>query len=101
AITIHKDDDRFVPEDIDRGEEEAIKRLSEAIKAWLKNQASEEEVQEDGTVKKTMGKEAKDILEKLKYGSKTAMERIKQNIQVGEKYQADNFDLITWFLINA
>ena len=42
-----------------------------------------------------------DILEKLKYGSKTAIERIKQNIQVGDKYQADNFDLITWFLINA
>lgn len=101
ALTLHKNDDRFVAEDIDRGEEEAIKQLSEAIKAWLKNQASEEEVQEDGTVKKTMGKEAKDILEKLKYGSKTAIERIKQNIQVGDKYQADNFDLITWFLINA
>lgn len=101
ALTIHKDLERYVPDDIDRGEEQAISKLSEAIKAWLNNQASGEETQEDGTIKKVMGKEAKDILEKLKSGSKDAIERIKQNVQVGDKYQTQNFDLITWFLVNV
>ncbi len=101
ALTLHKESDRYVPDAIDRGEKAEITKLSEAIKAWLKTQASEEAIQEDGTTKKVMGKEAKDILEKLKYGGKTAIERIKQNVQVSEKYQTENFDLITWFLINV
>jgi len=101
ALTLHKESDRYVTDAIDRGEKTEINKLSEAIKAWLKTQASEEEIQEDGTTKKVMGKEAKDILEKLKYGSKTAIERLKQNVQVSEKYQTENFDLITWFLINV
>jgi uncharacterized protein (UPF0147 family) len=99
ALTFHKNNDRYVPENIDRGEELAIQNLSDAIKGWLKNQASDEEILEDGTSKKVMGKEARDILEKLKSGSKEAIERIKQNIQVTDKYQAENFDLITWFLV--
>jgi hypothetical protein len=101
ALTFHKDSDRIVPDDIERGEEKAIQKLSLALIAWLKNQASQEEIQEDGTTKKVMGNEAKDILEKLKHGSKDAIERIKQNIQVGDKYQSENFDLITWFLVNV
>ena len=47
-----------------------------------------------------MGKEAKDILAKLKSGDATAVKKLKQNIKVSDKYKADNFDLITWFLVS-
>ena len=71
-----------------------------AVKNWLTSQAVEEEKQEDGTMKKRMGKEAKDIVAKLKSGDSSAIKKVKQNIKVSDKYKADNFDLITWFLVS-
>ena len=101
ALTHHKDKDRFVPDAIDKGDDAAIHELVSAIKAWLDSQASEEQVQEDGTTKKVMGTEAKDLLSKLRKGDKDALSRVKQNVKVDEKFQLDNFDLITWFLVTA
>lgn len=91
--------ERFVPDAIDKGEESAIQHLVDALKTWLEKQATQEEAQKDGTTKKTMGAEPKDILSKLKKGDKSAISRIKENIKVTDKYQLDNFDLITWFLV--
>lgn len=101
ALTHHKDKDRFVPDAIDKGEDAAIQGLVNALKAWLDSQAAEEQVQEDGTTKKVMGTEAKDLLSKLRKGDKDALSRVKQNIKVDEKFQLDNFDLITWFLVSV
>ena len=70
-----------------------------SIANWLKNQAVDEEKQEDGTTQKKMGSEAKDLLSKIKFGDKDALKRVRQNIKVNDKYQIDNFDLITWFLV--
>jgi phage terminase large subunit-like protein len=100
ALTVHKDKNRFVPDAIDRGDEDAIKGLVNAMQGWLNDQAVEIEKQSDGTEKKVMGKEAKDILAKLKRGDKGSLTRLKQNIKTNEKYQLDNFDLITWFLVS-
>lgn len=100
VLTVNKDQPRFVPDGIDKGKDADIEELSNALKLWLKKQTEEEEQQEDGSTKKVMGKEAKDILAKLKHGSKDAIQRVKQNIKVTDKYQPDNFDLIAWFLIN-
>ncbi|SOE24003.1 PLD-like domain-containing protein [Spirosomataceae bacterium TFI 002] len=101
ALTHHKDKDRFVPDAIDKGDDAAIQELVIALKSWLGSQAAEEQVQEDGTTKKVMGTEAKDLLSKLRKGNKDALSRVKQNIKVDEKFQLDNFDLITWFLVTA
>ena len=70
---------------IDKGEESAIKELVVAMQAWLNNQAVDIEEQEDGSSKKVMGTEAKDVLAKLRRGSKDAIKRIKENKKVDEK----------------
>jgi len=101
ALTHHKDNDRFVPEAIDKGDESAIQELVNAVKGWLDSQAAEEQIQEDGSTKKVMGSEAKDLLSKLRKGDKNALSRVKENIKVDEKFQLDNFDLITWFLVSV
>lgn len=101
AITYHKDRERYVPEAIDKGNGSAIQELVNALKKHLDNQAAETEVQADGTVKKIMGKEAKDILDKLRKGDKGALTRVKENVKVDEKYQLNNFDLITWLLVTV
>jgi len=48
-----------------------------------------------------MAKESKDVLSKLRCGDKDALERIKQNVKTDEKFQLENFDLITWFLVTV
>lgn len=101
AITFHKDRDRFVPDGIDKGDETEIQRLVNSLKSFLDNQAVEISEQEDGSTKKVMGQEAKDVLAKLRRGEKSAVERVKQNVKVDEKYQLQNFDLITWFLVTV
>ncbi|KAA8485877.1 type III restriction/modification enzyme restriction subunit [Arcticibacter tournemirensis] len=101
ALTHHKDKDRFVPDAVDKGDDKAIQKLVNAIKAWLDSQAAEEQIQTDGSTKKVMGTEAKDLLSKLRKGDKEALSRVRQNVRVDEKFQLDNFDLITWFLVTA
>ena len=101
ALTVHKEKNRFVPDAVDRGDENAIKELVSAVQGWLRDQAAETEQQSDGTEKRVMGKEAKDILTKLKRGDKASLTRLKQNTKTSEKYQLANFDLIAWFLVTA
>jgi hypothetical protein len=74
--------------------------LVNSLKSWLDSQAYEEQVQEDGSTKKVMGQEIRDLLSKLRKGDKDALTRVKENVKVDEKYQLDNFDLITWFLVS-
>jgi hypothetical protein len=100
ALAKHKEEVRFVPKAIDQGEPKSIEHLSAALSAWLKSQATEEEVQEDGTVKQKMGKASLDMLNKLKSGSKTTIQKLKDEGSASQKFNKDNFDLITWFIIS-
>lgn len=100
ALSQHKDETRYVPDEIEKGEEVAIGVLVSILKKWLDAQSSEEETLPDGTVKKRAGFETKDILSKLKTGDSAALSRVRQNISMSDKYQLQNFDLITWFLVN-
>ena len=100
ALAKHKEEVRFVPKDIDQGEPKSIEHLSAALSAWLKSQATEEEVQEDGTVKQKMGKASLDMLNKLKSGSKTTIQKLKDEGSTTHKFTKDNFDLITWFIVS-
>jgi hypothetical protein len=100
ALALHKDCSRFIPDAVERGEENAINILASALKIWIRKQAKEEELQADGTVKKLAGAETKDIIGKLRKGDKSAIQRMKKNEKVSDKYQTKNFDLITWFLVN-
>ncbi|MCP4109273.1 MAG: DEAD/DEAH box helicase family protein [Desulfobacteraceae bacterium] len=100
ALAGHKDKERAVNEDIDRGREDAIQSLADALKSWLKKQVSEEAEDENGNVETKMGKSARDLLKKLKTGDASAVKKIKNNKKIEDKYQADNCDLIVWFLVS-
>jgi superfamily II DNA/RNA helicase len=100
ALAKHKDENRKVPRSIDNGEPEAIKQLTNAIEAWLKSQTIEEEILEDGTVKQKMGTASLGMLNKLKSGSKAAINSLKNEGNPNEKFTKENFDLIAWFVVN-
>jgi ERCC4-related helicase len=99
AITFHKDFDRYVPAQVDKGDEMSISKLVTSLKTYLKNESIDHEIMEDGSIKEKMGSEVKDVLSKLKKGNKNALSRIKEGKTTTEKYQLDQFDLITWLII--
>ena len=99
ALALHKEESRFIPEEVDRGEEKDIKELASVMKNWLNKQAVKEEKQADGSTKKKMGIETQKLLLKLQKGDKDAIKRIKENTKSSDKFKVDNFDLITWFLV--
>ncbi len=99
AITFHKDYDRYVPDKVDKGDEMSISKLVTSLKTYLKNESIDHEIMEDGSIKEKMGSEVKDVLSKLKRGNKKALSRMKEGKTTTEKYQMDQFDLITWFII--
>jgi hypothetical protein len=99
-LSKHKDENRFVAKSIDLGEQIAIEKLSNALFSWLQNQQAEIEIQEDGTIKQKMGQASIDMLQKLKTGSKSTIEKIKVEGSASQKYNKDNFDLITWFILS-
>ncbi len=100
ALAKHKEENRFVPKPIDQGESKSIEQLSSALTNWLKSQATFEEIQEDGTIKQKMGKASIDLINKIKSGSKTAIQNLKEEGSISEKFNKSNFDLITWFIIS-
>lgn len=100
ALAKHKNEIRFVPKPIDQGEPDHIDRLSAALTTWLRSQATEEEMQQDGTIKQKMGKAPLDMLNKLKSGSKTTIQQLKDEGSASQKFNKDNFDLITWFIVS-
>lgn len=100
ALAKHKDKSRLIPDDVDRGEPQAIQPLTAAMKKWLENQAVEVETTEDGEKKVKMGQSAKDVLNKLKSGDKSAVSHVKEGKLVEERYKPENCDLIAWFLVN-
>ena len=93
-------DPRFVPSTIDSGDEIEISKLSNALNTWINNQAKTEIELEDGTKKEVISKTGLDLINKLKSNPKQTLEKLKAEGNVSEKYNFDNFDLITWLIIS-
>ena len=91
---------RFVPTAIDSGDEIEISKLSKALNTWINNQAKTEIELEDGTKKEVISKAGLDLINKLKSNPKQTIEKLKAEGTVSEKYNFDNFDLITWLIIS-
>ena len=102
ALAKHKDcgRDNEGLREIDRGDALTISPLAEALNRWINKQATNEEIQEDGTVKQKMGSASMDLLNKIKSGSKQAIQTLKTDGSPANKYKPENFDLITWFIVN-
>ena len=91
---------RVVDPKIESGDADTINKLSNSLKVWIDNQAKTEIELEDGTKKAVMSKAALDLIHKLKHNPKQTLEKLKVEGNVSQKYNFDNFDLITWLIIS-
>ncbi len=91
---------RTVDAKIESGDTEAIEKLSNALKTWINNQAKSEIELEDGTKKEVISAAGLDIITQLKSNPKQTLAKLKTEGNVSEKYNFENFDLITWLIIS-
>jgi hypothetical protein len=80
----HKHADRFVPQEVERGNPQTLHNLSNALAEWIHAQAQPAAVEQIHNL--FAGNMAPVILPEQK--------------KTEEKYQKENFDLITWFIIS-
>lgn len=97
----HYKEPRFVENKIDSGDPESLGALSEALNKWIQNQARRVITLDDGTKKEVIGDAGLNLLEKLKAGKKDAVELIKKEGKISDRYNFENFDLITWLIVTT
>ncbi|MBK7958748.1 MAG: hypothetical protein IPK03_11970 [Bacteroidetes bacterium] len=95
----HKEEIRFVPKAIDQGEPNPLS-IYLLLCHWLKSQATERRSSRRWNSKTKMGKASLDMLNKLKSGSKSTIQNWEEEGSASSKFNKDNFDLITWFIIS-
>ncbi|MGE5480579.1 MAG: helicase-related protein [Chloroflexota bacterium] len=81
----HKEEDRFVSEDIDNGKKEELEKLAALIKNWIAG--------------KTPKKAAENVIQVMDFGAETNKAQ-KNQPKIEEQFIPENFDLITWFVVS-
>jgi ERCC4-related helicase len=80
----HKDENRYVPPKIDKGNPEELEKLANAVSDWLKSQAMPTAINE---------------IQNLFAENSAPVTISPEQQKVEEKFRAENFDLINWFVI--
>ena len=94
-------EERHVDPNIDRGDEQTLAALSSSLRKWINSQAKNEEILEDGTIKQTMSQTTLDFINQLKKNSAVATMKLKTEGSISEKFDFNNFDLITWLVVTT
>jgi ERCC4-related helicase len=83
-LRFHKEANRYVPDEIEKSNSEELKKLSNAIADWLRAQAAPTAIYE---------------IQNLFSGNINMPTISPEQQKLEEKFKAENFDLITWFVI--
>jgi superfamily II DNA or RNA helicase len=81
----HKMENRYVPPDIENGDKAALDKLADAISNWIKLQATPVAVNQ---------------IQELFTGNISPKNISPEQKKIEEKFKAENFDLINWFVIS-
>lgn len=81
----HKLEPRFVPQNIDKGDKAVLDKLANAIAAWVKSQAAPVAVNQ---------------IQDLFTGNAVPQKITPEQKKLEDKFRAENFDLINWFVIS-
>ncbi|MCS7028459.1 MAG: helicase-related protein [Bacteroidia bacterium] len=81
----HKLEARYVPKNIDKGDEAALNKLADAVGNWIKSQVIPVAVNQ---------------IQELFTGNATPQKITPEQKKLEEKFKPENFDLINWFVIS-
>ena len=94
-----KDLERYGCEKLDVGDTAEVKKYTHILDTWFESQKSETTTDKDGNTVTTAGKESLSVLDKLKKGKKEAIIASKSGEKISDKYNRNNWDLITWLTV--
>ncbi|MFV0186695.1 helicase-related protein [Empedobacter falsenii] len=97
-LDTYKNNPRIVNNKIDNGDEAEIKVLKNAFDTWMSTKTTKTVVNEAGEQIKTVSNSLLDKIKGLGNAKKKDINEVKEANSFDEKYQTDNFDLITWFI---
>lgn len=83
-LAANQDKERFIDEQLDKGNIDYINSLQEIINKWAG---------------KNIKSKTTDLLKKLQLGSKQAVKKVKQNKKIEKEFDIQNYDLILWYVI--
>jgi hypothetical protein len=92
----HKNEIRFVPNEIDNGDKNAIQQLQQLLMQWQKNQNAIIVENENGEILETAGTAQLAALQQLQKGNKKTIAALQEKENMFEK----KYDLITWLVIS-
>ena len=98
-LAFHKDRVRQVPPGTDSGDAAVIEKMRVALQNWLKSNTATVVDTGDGPAPQ-MGKVTLDLIDKIRTGSRKVAAQVKAEGPVENKFQPDQFDLISWFIVS-
>ena len=84
-LRYHKTEHRYVPQNIDKGDQKVLTKLAASIGAWVKNQTTPVALNE---------------IQDLFTGDTKPQKISSEQKKLEDKFKSENFDLINWFIIS-
>ncbi|MBK7110265.1 MAG: hypothetical protein IPH61_14380 [Bacteroidetes bacterium] len=84
-LRYHKMEHRYVPQNIEKGDQKVLAKLAASIGAWVKNQTTPVAINE---------------IQNLFTGDTTPQKISPEQKKLEDKFKSENFDLINWFIIS-
>lgn len=81
----HKEEHRFVPQNIEKGDKKVLEKLSTTLGAWVKAQTTPVALNQ---------------IQSLFTGDTTPQKLSPEQKKLEDKFRSENFDLINWFIIS-
>ena len=98
-LSQQKNAPRYGCEKLDIGDPEEVKHYANALAQWFEHQQANTIVDEGGNEQKVASTQSVNLLKNMLKGKKEAIKEVKTNEKSSEKYDKNNWDLITWLIV--
>jgi len=98
-LSQQKNAPRYGCEKLDIGAPEEVKHYANALAQWFEHQQANTIVDEGGNEQKVASTQSVNLLKNMLKGKKEAIKEVKTNEKSSEKYDKNNWDLITWLIV--
>ena len=98
-LSQQKNTPRYGCEKLDVGDPTEVKYYADALAQWFEGQQAQTIIDEGGNEQKVASEQSVTLLKYMLKGKKEAIKEVKTNKKASEKYDKNNWDLITWLII--
>jgi len=98
-LSQQKNAPRYGCQKLDIGDPEEVKHYANALAQWFEHQQANTVVDEEGNEQKVASTQSVNLLKNMLKGKKEAIKEVKTNEKSSEKYDKNNWDLITWLIV--